>query len=175
MSESPLEALLRLWDPILESALDAVAAVDRSGKVVYCNNAMRTLLKLRPRQLNQGASIFDVLKFPSQKVHPAQAVLDNGEPVRLDEAPAAIGEQKLRVSLKAVPARIPRRDGATKAEDAPIVGVVIQVRDTSGEILVQAKYHKVMEKLSEKDDQIRKLEGKVRDLREKVARGYVGS
>lgn len=174
MSESPLEALLRLWEPVLESSLDAVAAVDCSGQVVYCNIAMRTLLKLRPRQLKQGASVFEALKFPAQKVHPVQVVLDGGGPVRLDEAPAEIGDQKFRVSLKAVAARMPRRGSGGGEEVAPLLGVLLQLRDTSGEILVQAKYHKVMEKLEEKDDQIARLDKKVRELREKIARGYVG-
>lgn len=164
-----LTKLVELWNPALEVSIDAVGVVDRNGVFVYLNPALRSLIGARPRDIRKGVSVFNVIEFPGSDAHPVATVIETGEPVRVDEAAILLRGEKMRVVIKAAAARIHRA-----REKGPILGAIIQLRDSSAEIIVQAKYHKVMDLLGERDAEISALKRKVRGLQEKISRGYVG-
>jgi transcriptional regulator with PAS, ATPase and Fis domain len=138
---------------MLESSLDPLCIVSASGQVMQANSQMRTLLKLRARELAKHPAFCDLIKFdvckPSCRVLEAAKI---GETISYSETPAQVGPAKLRVTLKLTPL-------------TELSVVVITVRDTSAELLMQAKYQKLKEQAHNSDDKIEELEKRLKALR----------
>ena len=49
--------------------------------------------------------------------------------------------------------------------EKPLLGAIFTMRDSSGEIVLQAKYHKLKEALEQREDQILVLEEKLSAIR----------
>jgi hypothetical protein len=155
-----------LLKPALDASLDAIAIVDESNRIVYANVAMKNFLAVPARDFKKNPVFCDLVKFAAcEKTCQMLHVIKSGEMVRLDETPAAKPNEKVRVLLKAVPLLNPEDPNAS----API-GAIITVRDTTGEILLQAKYHKVMQLLGEKDTKINELMDRLNALRTALRR-----
>jgi hypothetical protein len=163
-ADQQLNAAIRLMKPALEATLDGVCVVDASGRIVWLNLAMKNALGVRGRMLEEGLSFCDHIKL--QACHEGcqiERMLKQGRAVRFDDAPARrVGEkasaketEKMRIMLKATP---------IQGEGKKVIGGVIQFRDSTGEVLLQAKYHKLMLVVEEKDLEISALKRRVHTL-----------
>lgn len=153
----------------LEASLDCVCIVNTLNQIVYMNLPMKNFLGLRPRELEEGLVFCDTVKLAACKEHcQILDVLRTGTSLRLDEVPAEKRGQKFRLSMKVVPLY----DGGATTGTRPI-GALMSLRDSTGEILLQAKYHKTMEMLKEREDAISELEERIRTL-QKTLRGARG-
>lgn len=153
-----LQTIVQGLMPALDASLDPTCVIDPDCRVVFMSQSMRTLLGVRPRDLAQKNLVFcDLIKLTACKDGCKIAqVIKTGEPFRLDETPASRGDTKLRVGIKV---------GALKTEgETAAAGAVICLRDTTAEILLQAKYHKSLQIIEEKDLTILDLEEKVQAL-----------
>lgn len=155
--------------PAFDASLDPVCIVNTSNQILFYNLAMKSFLGLRNRELGKKLVFCDLLKLsvcePSCQV---KHLLQTGMPIRIDESPAAKGRDKLRLSLRAVPILDPEAKLNT-----PPLGAVITLRDTTGEILLQAKYHKLLELMVEKDAKIADLDEKLQAMRTALRRARV--
>jgi hypothetical protein len=159
-----LKAMLQTLKPALEASLDAVAMVDSSNRLVYANVAMRGLLGVSTQQLKKAPVFCDLLKLSvCVKSCEILGALKSGETLRLDETPASRRGEKLRVLLKAVP--LFDLSGSDSKSATKPVGALISVRDTTGEVLLQAKYHKILQMLADKEEQITDLLDRLNTLR----------
>jgi|GEM_PF-1337927 len=149
--------------PLLELSIDPVCVVNEKKEVVYMDLAMKSLLGLKGRELRKRMIFCDLLKLPicSPKANgecrdcQIDKVIKKAHNIRIDEVPATRGTKKLRVSIKA---------SAIHDAGGKVIGAVISVRDTSGEVLLQAKYHKILDVLKVQEQQIHDLEEKVHSL-----------
>ncbi|HUP57129.1 MAG TPA: PAS domain-containing protein, partial [Bdellovibrionota bacterium] len=148
--------------PAIDACMDPICVVDAGNRIVYFNLPMRSLLGVRPRQVQDKKICFcDIVKLavckPSCQI---MEVLESGGSARFDETPATRGEDKFRLTLKATAFNQP---GTGKK--GPIMGAIISVRDVTGDFLVQAKYHKALQLLEQRDTRIAELEEKADTLR----------
>jgi PAS domain-containing protein len=159
-AKGELQQLLALLRPALDASLDPVCVVNPSGEIIYADAAMRALLGLRARDLKSRKVFCNLLQLSScQSGCKILHVLKGGGVLRLDEVPGVRKGEKLRVSLKAVPLRVP---GAATGS-AP-VGAIVTVRDSTAEILLQAKYHKLLAVIQQKDRRIEELQERIEAL-----------
>jgi transcriptional regulator with PAS, ATPase and Fis domain len=159
MTDARLKKVLSGLKPFLEASLDPICVVDAAGKIAYVNLGMKNLLSLRGSDLKKGIEFCSTIKFAAcQTECQIKHALSSSRPLRLDETPAQRGGEKLRVALKAVPLRDP------EGEAPGAIGAIIVLRDTTGEVILQAKYHKLMHVVGEKDLQIAELEGRIEKL-----------
>jgi hypothetical protein len=166
--DNSLKVTITLFKPVLEASLDAVAVLDRACRVRYANSSMRLLLGLSARELARAPIFCDCVTLAVCATHcEIQRVADGGKSLRIDESPAERGpkgEDKMRVSLKALPLFYP---GKQKGPEP--LGVIVSARETTGEILLQAKYHRAMLLMQEKDQEIMDLSDRLK-LKEDVLR-----
>jgi hypothetical protein len=166
LADDELKKLIKDVMPLLEISLDPICIVNHLNEIVYMDLPMKSLLGLKGRELRKRNVFCDVLKLSACQTHcQIQHVLDTGHPFRLDELPASRGPKKLRVAFKAIP--LFRTRGEDKGKP---VGAIITVRETTGEVLLQAKYHKLMEMLKERDDKISTLEERLNALQTSIRR-----
>jgi hypothetical protein len=167
--EARLKKTLESILPNLTASLDCVCVVDKSNHIVHMNLAMKSFLGLRGGRSSKTPVFCDVLKLVACEkgcqILDAIDTGNTGNTLRLDEAPATRGDAKLRVLVKV----IPLHDVDEKVPSEP-VGAMITLRDTTGEVILQAKYHKTMQLLSEKDSKIRALDDKITDLQAALRR-----
>jgi transcriptional regulator with PAS, ATPase and Fis domain len=156
--------LIEPMEVALECSLDPVCVVDRENRIVYINAPMRTLLKTNKRALQAGQKFCDVMKLAAcAKSCCIVKVMESGEGLRLDETFATSPNGKMRVVLKAVPIR------STDPQNG-VAGALITVRDSTGEILLQAKYHKSSQIIAGLEQQLSDLGEKYRDMQERLRR-----
>lgn len=158
--------ILAAFKPALDASLEPVCVVNALSEIIYMNMPMKNFLGLRPRDLSSGAVLCDIVRLGACKQHcQILDVLRTGTPLRLDETPAEKRNQKLRLTIKAVPFY----EGGASRGTRPL-GAVVSLRDSTGEILLQAKYHKLLEVLEEKDEQVEELQERFRTI-QKTLRG----
>ncbi|MCC7442498.1 MAG: hypothetical protein IT285_12750 [Bdellovibrionales bacterium] len=166
MAADPIfQHIVDLLGPALRVSLDPVAVVDSSGVILYANSSMRSFLEIRG---NRGKPRFqELLKIASlEGQHPLDRTIATGEEIRLDELPAIKASgQKVRVIFKSVPLFDP-----TETQNRRIFAAILSLRDTTGEVLLQAKYHKLKELQEDKDSEIMDLREKVEDILESLRR-----
>ncbi|HRK03241.1 MAG TPA: PAS domain-containing protein [Oligoflexia bacterium] len=155
--ETHLAQWIRLAEPVLSGALDAVAVVDLRNQLAYANPSMKTLLKLRPSHLAGKKKFCDCITLSiCAKKCQIEELIQTATAFRFDESPAVISSKadstKLRVNIRGVAVPNPDTKSSTKT-----IGAVITLRDTSADVLVQAKYHKLAELLKERDETIAEL------------------
>ncbi len=154
-NEETLEELLPTLLPAFEASLDPLCIVNRGGQIIHDNSAMRTLLKLRPKMLRQGVVFCDLVKLTAcQSSCQIINAIEACEVVRLDETPAVIAKAKARLIVKCVPIVGVNSNDANRKRKSSVkeaIGAMISVRDTSGEIVLQAKYHKALHLLDEQE------------------------
>lgn len=167
MIEEKLKQILVEMKPALDSSMDCVCVVDIAGQVIYCNTPMRAFLGLRNRELGKKPVFCDLIKLSAcDSACQIDQVIQTGAVVRLDESPASKGKDKLRVSLRALP--LFDEDGSKR------IGAIITLRDTTGEVLLQAKYHKLLEIAVQKDAKIAELDEKIQALQLSMRKARVG-
>jgi hypothetical protein len=158
---SPTELKLALESmlPAIEGSLDAVCVVNHASEIVYLNGPMRTLLKLRPSAQDGAVKFCDTVKLSicGESCQIAASIKD-AKTARFEEIPASRGDEKLRVTLKVAPL------------GEPSIGALITLRDVTGDFLLQAKYHKTLGVLEEKDHKISELETQVTSLKAALKR-----
>lgn len=140
--------------PVLESSLDAVAVVDSKNLIHYANSSMKTLLKLRPADLKTHKKFCDCITLSiCANACRIETLITSGKSFRFDESPATLPTvpelTKLRILIRGAP--IPENKSSKN------IGAVITLRDTSAEVLVQAKYHKLARMVEERDETIQEL------------------
>lgn len=146
MSDEKLKRVLELITPGLDASIDPVCVVDTANKILHLSASMKAFLSVRPRELSKGLVFCDLLKLSAcESGCKILHTIKSGTNLRLDETPASRGDMKLRVVLKAVPLYDPEDKSETP------IGAIISVRDTTGEILVQAKYHKLMQIIEDEE------------------------
>lgn len=147
-----LKVTITLFKPVFDTSLDAVGVVDLECRIRFANPLMRALLGVSTREIAQAPVFCDCLTLAacSQECE-IKKVLTLGKELRLDEAPAGRDDVKMRVSLKAVPLHYPGK------QRGQLLGAIISARETTGEILLQAKYHRTMLLLQEKEQEIAEL------------------
>jgi PAS domain-containing protein len=151
----------------IDASLDPVCIVDASNHILYFNLPMRSLLKLKLRQIQEKKICFcDVLKLSvcSKRCRILEA-LATAEIARYEEIPAARGPDKFRMTVKVAPYR-----EVNSGKNGPVVGAFITIRDVTGEFLVQAKYHKALEIIEQRTEEIQDLEFRVRSLQQTLKR-----
>lgn len=168
MSADSLKKYQSEIKPAVDASMDAICIVDASGKLVYHNMAMKSFLAVKSRELSEKPMIGDLLKLTADATAQFSDLFAKGIVVRLDETPASKGKEKVRVSLRAVPLY----EHGKNPKGAPI-GALITLRDTTGEILLQAKYHKLLEMMTEKDSKIADLEDRLKALRSSLRKARV--
>ena len=147
--------------PVFSSHVDPICIVDGSNKIVYQSLAMGSLLGIRRRDLARGAVFCDVVKLSvCQKGCEVLKAIRSGVPLRLDEAPARIGGNLCRLTVRVTPFREP-----SAPRSADCIGAVITARDTTGDVLLLAKYHKLLSMVEQRDDRLAELEEEVQKLR----------
>jgi len=138
---------------MLECTLDPACVLDHEGRIIACNPLMRNFLKLKPRELLKRPIFCDLVKLSICK---EQCQIIDGihkkKIVRADESPSSLGVSKYRLTLKGTP---------YPSNGNP--GMILTLRDTSAETILQAKYHKLQHLLEEEK---RKNE----DMRERMRR-----
>jgi PAS domain S-box-containing protein len=155
-----IDALLTTFDAVL----DPLCVVNRENKIVHFNSAMKSFFGMTARELAKHHVFCDLLKLAAcEKSCEVLKVIKSGKAVRLDETPASYKERKMRLLLKVVPLHDPRDPG----KKAPI-GAIITLRDSTAEILVQAKYQKLLQLLEEKDDKILQMEERMLSIRKAI-------
>src|SRR5262249_14453869 len=121
-------------------------------------------LGLTGQQLKKEPCFCELLKLAAcEKTCQVLEVLHSGEALRLDEAPAVKGSEKLRILLKVVPLF------ESADRDNPPIGAFLTVLDTTGEVLLSAKYHKLIQVNADKDTKIAHLEEQVANLQSNLA------
>lgn len=168
MSADALKKYQQEVKPAVDASMDAVCIIDTEGKLVYYNLVMKSFLSLKNRELTKQPSLGDLLKLTAEGSSQLRELFEKGTMVRLDESPASRGKEKVRISFRAVPLY----DPAKSLKGAPI-GALITLRDTTGEILLQAKYHKLLEMMMEKDSKIADLEDRLKALRSSLRKARV--
>ena len=154
--------------PILDSSLDAVAVVDSTNGIYYANSAMKSLLKLRPTDLKLHKKFCDCITLSlCEKKCQIMLMLESGKSFRFDESPSTLpcgpDPAKLRVSIRGVAVNY-----GSENKKGGAIGGVVTLRDTSAEILVQAKYHKLAQMVEERDAHIEELRKLNAILRRKI-------
>lgn len=154
---------LRNWiqtvAPILEGSLDAVAVVDDENRIQYANSAMKTILKLRPADLKKPKKFCEYIKLAiCTKGCCIDDLFKTNKAFRHDESPAELAgdktpKKKMRVVIHGVPLPVVLLD----IENPKVVGAVIMMRDSTAEVLVQAKYHKIAQTLAEREAEVEEL------------------
>jgi hypothetical protein len=139
--------------PSFEAFLDAVCLTDATGSILHANAAMRILLGLQTKQLSRvpAPRFQDFVTLPTVPGNnPFDPKLFEKGCFRLDEAPAtkASGE-KARILLLVTQVR--------DIASPQTVGHFINIRDTTAEILLQAKYVKLQQILEKKEAEIQDL------------------
>lgn len=139
----PYKLRLDKMKPALEAVLDPLCVVNHKNEVIYANLAMKGLLGLTGKDLKEYPVFCDRVKLPAcEKECQIQHAIDSQEMLRLDETPSTKitpkGHDKMRAIVKVVPF----------TEDQ-LKGAIITLRDTTGEVLLQAKYHKILQILQE--------------------------
>jgi hypothetical protein len=148
----------------LEGTLDPFCVVNGANEIVHMDLAMRVLLGLSGRDVSKKLVFCDVLKLSAcESSCQIEQVIRSGLPLRQDEQPATRLSRKLRVTLKATPIPDP-------ADPKQILGAIIVVRDTSAEVLLHAKYHKMLELLKDKDLQMGEQAAQLRKLQDTLRR-----
>lgn len=161
------QALLR---SLLEGSIDPCALLDNHGHIIYANAAMRTMIGLRGKSSQTTKKKFlELIKIKDDRVIAFfKMAEDSPMERRYDEVPAELKSEKIRVCFKARVLKVSR--------NSPALGILVTLRDTTGEVLLQAKYHKSLEMLQMKDDKILALEEKItllqRTLRHASGRPY---
>jgi hypothetical protein len=154
--------VLQAVRPALDASLDPVAIVDTSNRVVYANVSMKNFLRVTAQQFKKSPVFCDLIHLnvcdkSCQIIH----MIKTAETLRLDETPANRKDEKLRLLLKGVPLY----DLSDINADASPIGAILTVRDTTGEVLLQAKYHKILQLLTEKEGKITELLDRLSALR----------
>lgn len=164
-SHKGLKDFVKSLKMAIEVSLDPVLIVDTEMRIIYFNTAFKALTQLTRRELATGTDFLKLIRFgggvQSQRM---RNVVEKSEVMRLDEAPAEVGKRKIRVTMKAVPVFDP-----DDPEKEPI-GALVAIRETTGEVLVQAKYHKIRQLLEEKDLAIDDLRDQLHRLRDSYRR-----
>lgn len=147
--EKKFQELWEQWSPVIQVSMDGICLIDHEAKIIRCNQVMMNILGIRKRELSHGVVFTRYFKLAAKDdICPIAEVICSGKAISLDEVPAEIDKKKLRVLLRGMPVFSYSLKG-----DLPI-GALISLRDTTGEILVQAKYHKAIQLLEEKDREL---------------------
>lgn len=164
--ENNLQLTITLLKPAFNASLDAIGVLDVECRLRFANPLMRSLLGLSVREVSKAPVFCDCIKLDACAAGcEISKVIAKSRDLRLDETPAQRGQAKMRVSLKAVPLYYP---GKQKGPNP--LGAIISARDTSGEILLQAKYHRAMLLLQEKDLEIENLAERLKAKEEVLRR-----
>ncbi len=141
----------------LDVSLDPTGVIDAEGRLVAMNPAMRSLLGIRGRKRPGKIILCDAIGLTvcegrdprrCRLVH----VATHGKHLKLDEVPATIQGEMAQITLRAIPV------------GKPPWGAVVTVRNTTAETLVQAKYHRAVEFMHERDEKIAVLQRRLRRL-----------
>jgi len=158
--DAALKKIVDNLKPALDASLDPACILDTSGKIVSFNFSMKGFLVIPARELKKNLVLTDLIKLTVPNENSTIAhLLKTGEQIKLDETPATRGDTKLRILFRAVALFDP-----DKPKSLPI-GALITLRDSTGEVLLQAKYHKVSELLHEREVQVSELETKLESFR----------
>ena len=155
---------VQIMKTALEASLDAVCILDGDCRIIYLNPILRSLMGLRGREVAKKPIFCDKIVLTACKSGcKLEESLKKNEILRLDETPAEVNGNKIRLLLKALP--IPAQPGKTDST-APPIGMIVSVRDTTAEILVQAKYHKLKMMVEERDMKLVELQNEIKALRD---------
>jgi len=159
-----LKAVIALLKPALNASLDAICVVNFHNELAYMNIAMKNLLGSGAREFKKKPLFCDHLKLQlCSKSCQVQEAIKSGESISLHETTAVSKGNKLRLIFKLIPIYDPEES----KKPAPI-GAIISVRDTTAEVLLQAKYHKLIHLMTERDEVIKVMQGRLGTLREAV-------
>jgi PAS domain-containing protein len=154
MPPPPLPEWASRLTPSFEAFLDAVCVTDATGAILHANPAMRVLLGLQTKQLSRTPppKLTDFLTLPSVPGNNpfAPALFEKGA-LRYDEAPATKvdGGERIRILLLITQIREPITQ--------EVQGHFVNVRETTAEILLQAKYLKLQQILEKKEAELQEL------------------
>lgn len=151
--------ILEQYKPVMDSSLDSICLVDRKGRIVHFNLAMKNFLGLPAHKLKESPVFCDLLKLAACDGGCCiRNVIDSGQGVRLDEAPGQLGAHEVRVAIKIVPVYSGKKT----------VGGLVTLRPTTAEAQLQEKYHRIMEMVSQQEAKLGELEKKFKDIRSAI-------
>ena len=155
-----------LIEVIINASLDAYCIVDKDTSILHSNFLMKSLLGLKPKDFQSKRKFSTLLELTENRSGcVVEKAIKKDDPIRFDETPATIGGKKFRLSIKITPFKDP--DGDKKS---PALGAIIMLRDTTAELLTQAKYHKVAEQVAELEEQVVKYKDMLVRLRANYGR-----
>ena len=167
MSELSFKKVVSQFKPVLDASLDCIAIVNEANLVVYANLAMKNFLGIKESSLKKGVGFCNLLKLHvCQKSCKILEAMKDQENFRTDESPATLNGEKMRVSLKAVPVLASQ----VGLEGDRTVGAVISLRNTTAEIILHAKYHKLFLVIENKDEQLVEMRNKLSAIRDTLRR-----
>jgi len=160
--DEELKKVLRLITPLLDGALESIAIVDTTGVIIYANRSMKNLLGLKGKTIRGKPRFTSRVELTDCKgFDPLLEVIKTGETYQEDQTPAIINKEKKRVLIKALSLK-----DVDNSEN--IVGAIVTLRDDTGEILLSAKYQKVLKENEELRNKVERLQLKIEGLKETV-------
>jgi diguanylate cyclase (GGDEF)-like protein len=120
------------FEQFCKCMLDAYAVLDKSGRVIKCNQLLSSLLGLATKQILRSSSLDDLLSLTmGGKDLKAGMFLGSNLPGRFDEVSGKAGEKNnLNLIIGTFPLMI----------DGNLVGVFVLIRDVTAETNLQGKY-----------------------------------
>lgn len=119
---------------------------------------------MRARELKSSPVFCDRLKLSvCDKGCQVLAAIQRKAVARFDELPATLGETKLRMILKVSPIPDPDSDD--------VLGAVLFMRNTTAEIVLQAKYKKLIQLAGQREEMVRDLQTRVESLMSSLKHG----
>lgn len=161
MIDDNLKILLKSLIPAIEASLDCICITDASGRIVHYNSLFKTTTQLRVRELSKAPLFDQVFRFNDGegKKFSLPGLTRTGEAVKLDETPIQIKSDKGTLKIRGLLRIIPLE------HSGQVIGTMVSLRDTTAELLLQAKYKKIQDQLVKKEADITQLREKVRALR----------
>ena len=139
--------------------MDPLCIVGQECEILHLNLAMRAVLGIKGRQRPASLDFCAFVKLSAfAEGCPVRRLIESGESVQHDQTPAVIAGHKMRILFRAVP--------FMTDSDGRVLAALIALRDTTGEVLLQAKYHKLKQMVAERDGTITILEEKLKRIRD---------
>lgn len=140
MSEhSKVSEAFKIHEHFCKSMLDAYAVVDKSGKVLKCNQLLSTILGVKSRQILKAESLDQLISFQiDDEILSIQKILKESVPSRLDEVKGHVlidkGSNDASLDLNLIIGVYPFLD------NEEVIGAFLLIRDVTAETNLQGKY-----------------------------------
>jgi PAS domain-containing protein len=156
------ESLIRSHASLLDASMDPICVLNPDAGIVFLNKSMSVFLGASPRTLRKCPKFCDLVELGVCKGGCKLAhALDEGKAFRVSETLAIRNKESLRISLRLIPV-------STTVAGIPEGCAFMSLRDSTAEIVVQAKFHRAVDLIKQRDEAIQDLNDKVRALQKSL-------